>query len=57
MPIGNSNTFVVELNGIMFAIELGAQKGWNKLWLESYFMLVIFAFNNPSGYGPLGFKE
>ncbi|MCI28936.1 ribonuclease H protein, partial [Trifolium medium] len=33
--LGIANSLIAEINGAMFAIELGFQKGWLNLWLES----------------------
>ena len=41
-----SNSLNAELNGVMYAIELAAQKGWSHIWLEIDSMLVNLAFKS-----------
>ena len=44
--LGISNSLVAELQGVMIAIEIASQKGWNYLWLETNSVLVTLAFKS-----------
>jgi ribonuclease HI len=40
------STFKAELNGVMRAIEIAANKNWSNLWIETDSNLVVLAFKS-----------
>jgi ribonuclease HI len=47
-PLQITTSYVAELSGAMRAVEIAFQKNWRQLWIESDYVLVVSAFNNPT---------
>jgi ribonuclease HI len=45
-PLGNSSSYLAELNGALRAIDLAFENSWNNIWLETDSSLVVLAFQN-----------
>ena len=43
-PLGNGTSYLAEIKGVLRAIELAHEKGWNNLWIEKDSSLVVQAF-------------